>query len=54
MEQKIEGLKSQIADFKNTGPRGGGSILLHSSSSSSSKKQAHLDAGTVWSEKKRM
>jgi len=32
----FEGLKSQIADFKDTGPRGGGSLLLHSSSSSSS------------------
>jgi len=45
--------KSQIADFKNTGPRGGGSLLPHSSSSSSSKTPwAHLDiAGTVLTEK---
>ena len=55
MEEKyFEGLKSQIADFKNTGPRGGGSITaaLFLKQFVKETPWAHLDiAGTVWTEK---
>ena len=52
-----EGLKSHIADLKNTGPRAGGSItaaLFLQDFITESRPWAHLDiAGTVWSEKGR-
>jgi leucyl aminopeptidase len=51
------GLKSKLADLKNTGPRPGGSItaaLFLQDFVSSSIPWAHIDiAGTVWSEKDR-
>jgi leucyl aminopeptidase len=50
-----EGLKSPIADLKNTGPRPGGSItaaLFLQDFISEGRPWAHLDiAGTVWSDK---
>ena len=52
-----EGLKSGLADLKNTGPRAGGSItaaLFLRDFVSEGLPWAHLDiAGTVWSEKGR-
>ncbi|MFM1797724.1 MAG: hypothetical protein RLZZ117_2 [Cyanobacteriota bacterium] len=52
-----EGLKSPIADLKNTGPRWGGSItaaLFLQDFISEGRPWAHLDiAGTVWSDKGR-
>jgi leucyl aminopeptidase len=52
-----EGLKSPIADLKNTGPRAGGSItaaLFLQDFITPGRSWAHLDiAGTVWSEKGR-
>jgi leucyl aminopeptidase len=51
-----EGLKSHIADLKNTGPRAGGSITaaLFLQDFIGERPWAHLDiAGTVWSEKGR-
>jgi leucyl aminopeptidase len=55
MEEKyFEGLKSPIADMKNTGPRGGGSITaaLFLKQFIKDTPWAHLDiAGPVWSEK---
>ncbi|MFM7170189.1 MAG: leucyl aminopeptidase, partial [Cyanobium sp.] len=52
-----EGLKSHIADLKNTGPRVGGSItaaLFLQDFITDQRPWAHLDiAGTVWSEKGR-
>ncbi|MBM5818226.1 MAG: leucyl aminopeptidase, partial [Cyanobacteria bacterium K_Offshore_surface_m2_239] len=52
-----EGLKSHIADLKNTGPRAGGSItaaLFLQDFIPEGRPWAHLDiAGTVWSEKGR-
>ena len=52
-----EGLKSQFADMKNTGPRPGGSItaaLFLQDFVSPDVTWAHLDiAGTVWSDKGR-
>ncbi|NEO94865.1 MAG: leucyl aminopeptidase, partial [Moorea sp. SIO3G5] len=55
MEEKyFEGLKSQIADFKNTGPRAGGSITaaLFLKEFVKETPWVHIDiAGTVWSEK---
>ena len=52
-----QGLKSQIADMKNTGPRAGGSItaaLFLQDFVPAALPWAHLDiAGTVWSEKGR-
>jgi leucyl aminopeptidase len=52
-----EGLKSHIADLKNTGPRPGGSItaaLFLQDFVPSELAWAHLDiAGTVWSDKGR-
>jgi leucyl aminopeptidase len=52
-----DGLKSHIADLKNTGPRPGGSItaaLFLQDFVSEGRAWAHLDiAGTVWSEKGR-
>jgi leucyl aminopeptidase len=52
-----EGLKSQLADMKNTGPRAGGSItaaLFLQDFVTPRLPWAHLDiAGTVWSEKGR-
>ncbi len=54
MEEKyFEGLKSQIADMKNTGPRGGGSITaaLFLKQFIKDTPWAHLDvAGPVWSD----
>ncbi|MFM7436947.1 MAG: leucyl aminopeptidase, partial [Vulcanococcus sp.] len=51
------GLKSHIADLKNTGPRPGGSItaaLFLQDFVEPSVPWAHLDiAGTVWSDKGR-
>jgi leucyl aminopeptidase len=55
MEEKyFEGLKSPIADMKNTGPRGGGSITaaLFLQQFINEVPWAHLDvAGPVWAEK---
>ena len=55
MEEKyFEGMKSQIADMKNTGPRAGGSITAAMFLKQFVKETpwAHLDiAGTVWTEK---
>ncbi|NEO69039.1 leucyl aminopeptidase [Moorena sp. SIO3H5] len=55
MEEKyFEGLKSKIADFKNTGPRAGGSITaaLFLKEFVKETPWVHIDiAGTVWSEK---
>jgi leucyl aminopeptidase len=55
MEEKyFEGLKSPIADMKNTGPRGGGSITaaLFLKQFIKDVAWAHLDvAGPVWSDK---
>ena len=52
-----EGLKSNLADLKNTGPRPGGSItaaLFLKEFVEASIPWAHIDiAGTVWSEKGR-
>jgi leucyl aminopeptidase len=52
-----EGLKSSLADLKNTGPRPGGSItaaLFLQDFISKDLPWAHLDiAGTVWSDKGR-
>jgi leucyl aminopeptidase len=52
-----DGLKSHIADLKNTGPRAGGSItaaLFLQDFVTPGRPWAHLDiAGTVWSEKGR-
>jgi leucyl aminopeptidase len=52
-----DGLKSPIADLKNTGPRAGGSItaaLFLQDFVTPGRSWAHLDiAGTVWSEKGR-
>jgi len=52
-----EGLKSHIADLKNTGPRPGGSItaaLFLQDFMTENRPWAHLDiAGTVWSDKGR-
>jgi leucyl aminopeptidase len=51
-----EGLKSPIADLKNTGPRAGGAITaaLFLRDFIGDRPWAHLDiAGTVWSEKGR-
>ena len=50
-----EGLKSHIADMKNTGPRAGGSItaaLFLEEFFDSKIKWAHIDiAGTCWTDK---
>ncbi|MDM9385100.1 leucyl aminopeptidase [Chlorogloeopsis sp. ULAP01] len=55
MEEKyFEGLKSSIADMKNTGPRAGGSITaaLFLKQFVKDTPWAHLDiAGTVWADK---
>jgi leucyl aminopeptidase len=55
MEEKyFEGLKSSIADLKNTGPRGGGSITaaLFLKQFIKDTPWAHLDvAGPVWTDK---
>ncbi|MDF5731090.1 MAG: leucyl aminopeptidase [Rhizonema sp. PD38] len=55
MEEKyFEGMKSGIADMKNTGPRGGGSITASLFLKQFVKETpwAHLDiAGTVWADK---
>ncbi|MBD2136259.1 leucyl aminopeptidase [Anabaena sp. FACHB-1237] len=55
MEEKyFEGLKSGIADMKNTGPRGGGSITaaLFLKQFVKNTPWAHLDvAGPVWADK---
>ncbi len=55
MEEKyFEGMKSQIADFKNTGPRPGGAITAAMFLKQFVKETswAHLDiAGPVWTEK---
>ncbi len=52
-----DGLKSMLADIKNTGPRQGGSItaaLFLKEFVDASIQWAHIDiAGTVWSEKER-
>ena len=52
-----EGLKSKLADMKNTGPRPGGSItaaLFLQHFVPKSTAWAHIDiAGTVWSDKGR-
>ena len=52
-----DGLKSQYADLKNTGPRPGGSItaaLFLKEFVNAEIPWAHLDiAGTVWSDKGR-
>jgi leucyl aminopeptidase len=53
-DKYFEGLKSPIADFKNTGPRGGGSITaaLFLKQFIKDTPWAHLDvAGPVWSDK---
>lgn len=53
-EKYFEGLKSGIADFKNTGPRGGGSITaaLFLKQFVKETPWAHLDiAGPVWTDK---
>jgi leucyl aminopeptidase len=50
----LEGIKSSIADFKNTGPRPGGSITaaLFLKEFVKDTPWAHLDvAGPVWSDK---
>ena len=50
-----EGLKSHIADMKNTGPRGGGSItaaLFLEEFFNENINWAHIDiAGTCWADK---
>ncbi len=55
MEEKyFEGLKSNIADMKNTGPRPGGSITaaLFLKQFVKETPWAHLDiAGPVWADK---
>lgn len=56
MEEKyFEGLKSSIADYKNTGPRAGGSItaaLFLKQFVKQTTSWAHLDiAGPVWTDK---
>ena len=52
-----EGLKSKLADLKNTGPRPGGSItaaLFLQHFVAKGTAWAHIDiAGTVWSDKGR-
>ena len=53
-EQYFDGLKSPIADMKNTGPRGGGSITaaLFLKQFVNQTPWAHLDvAGPVWADK---
>jgi leucyl aminopeptidase len=53
-EKYFDGIKSPIADLKNTGPRGGGSITaaLFLKQFVKSTPWAHLDiAGPVWSDK---
>jgi leucyl aminopeptidase len=53
-EKYFEGIKSPIADMKNTGPRGGGSITaaLFLKQFVQEVPWAHLDvAGPVWSDK---
>lgn len=53
-EKYFDGLKSGIADFKNTGPRGGGSITaaLFLKQFVKETPWAHLDiAGPVWTDK---
>lgn len=53
-EKYFEGIKSPIADMKNTGPRGGGSITaaLFLKQFVKDTPWAHLDvAGPVWSDK---
>lgn len=53
-DKYFEGMKSQIADMKNTGPRAGGSITaaLFLKQFVKETSWAHLDvAGPVWSEK---
>ena len=54
-ESYKEGLKSMLADIKNTGPRAGGSItaaLFLKEFVKASVPWAHIDiAGTVWSDK---
>ncbi|MEM8639766.1 MAG: leucyl aminopeptidase [Cyanobacteria bacterium P01_G01_bin.54] len=53
-EQYFDGLKSAIADMKNTGPRGGGSITaaLFLKQFVNQTPWAHLDvAGPVWADK---
>lgn len=53
-DKYFEGLKSSIADMKNTGPRGGGSITaaLFLKQYVDKTPWAHLDiAGPVWSDK---
>ncbi len=53
-EKYFEGIKSPIADLKNTGPRGGGSITaaLFLKQFVKDTPWAHLDvAGPVWSDK---
>ncbi len=54
MEKYFDGIKSPIADMKNTGPRGGGSITaaLFLKQFVKDTPWAHLDvAGPVWSDK---
>jgi len=57
MEEKyFEGMKSQIADMKNTGPRGGGSITaaLFLKQFIKDTPWVHLDiAGPVWGDKEK-
>ena len=53
-DKYFEGIKSPIADLKNTGPRGGGSITaaLFLKQFVKDTPWAHLDvAGPVWSDK---
>ena len=53
-EKYFEGMKSQIADMKNTGPRPGGSITaaLFLKQFINNTPWLHLDiAGPVWSDK---
>merc|ERR1719330_1033768 len=54
-EAYFDGLKSDFADLKNTGPRFGGAItaaLFLSKFVQKGNQWAHLDiAGTVWAEK---
>lgn len=55
-ETYFEGMKSSIADMKNTGPRGGGSITaaLFLQKFVEDTPWAHLDvAGPVWTEKEK-
>lgn len=55
-DKYFEGMKSQIADMKNTGPRAGGSITaaLFLKQFIKETPWAHLDvAGPVWSDKER-